>query len=36
MSVEFHGVKDFSAAKNNIERLMGQERYTPGALFGSS
>ncbi|MBL8148473.1 MAG: hypothetical protein JNN15_00920 [Blastocatellia bacterium] len=32
-SLEFHGIEDFGGVKMNVERLMGQERYTPGALF---
>lgn len=32
-SVVFHGVKDFGGLKSNVERFMGQERYTPGSLF---
>ncbi|MEW6730535.1 MAG: hypothetical protein AB1489_04260 [Acidobacteriota bacterium] len=35
-SIDFHGISNFTAAKVNIERLMGQDRYTPGALFSNS
>lgn len=35
-SIVFHDVKDFGGVKANIERFMGNERYTPGSLFTKS
>lgn len=32
-SVVFHDIKDLGGVKRNVERFMGQERYTLGSLF---
>ena len=35
-SAVFHAIQDFGGVKSNIERFMGQDRYTPGTLFSNS
>jgi hypothetical protein len=34
-SIDFHDIKDYGGVKSNVERFMGQERYTPGSLFSN-
>lgn len=34
-SVDLHGISDYGGVKSNIERFMGQDRYTPGSLFSN-